>query len=119
MSGETGDLKSLLAHVALGRTLSERDAEAAFDIIMSGNATPSQIGAFLMALRLRGETVEEITGAARIMRAKAVGVEAPAEILLAALISRLPVRWSWPPAEYQSPSTAIARSPRSRGRRMC
>jgi anthranilate phosphoribosyltransferase len=58
--------------------LSETDAEAAFDIIMSGNATPSQIGAFLMALRLRGETVEEITGAARIMRAKAVGVDAPA-----------------------------------------
>ena len=78
MTGEIGDLKSLLAHVALGRTLSERDAEAAFDIIMSGNATPSQIGAFLMALRLRGETVEEITGAARIMRAKAVGVDAPA-----------------------------------------
>jgi anthranilate phosphoribosyltransferase len=78
MTGEIGDLKSLLAHVALGRTLSETDAEAAFDIIMSGNATPSQIGAFLMALRLRGETVEEITGAARIMRAKAVGVDAPA-----------------------------------------
>ena len=78
MTGEIGDLKSLLADVALGRTLSERDAEAAFDIIMSGNATPSQIGAFLMALRLRGETVEEITGAARIMRAKAVGVDAPA-----------------------------------------
>jgi anthranilate phosphoribosyltransferase len=78
MTGEIGDLKSLLAHVALGRTLSESDAEAAFDIIMSGNATPSQIGAFLMALRLRGETVEEITGAARIMRAKAVGVDAPA-----------------------------------------
>ena len=78
MTGEIGDLKSLLAHVALGRTLSERGAEAAFDIIMSGNATPSQIGAFLMALRLRGETVEEITGAARIMRAKAVGVDAPA-----------------------------------------
>ena len=78
MTVEMGDLKSLLADVALGRTLSERDAEAAFDIIMSGNATPSQIGAFLMALRLRGETVEEITGAARIMRAKAVGVDAPA-----------------------------------------
>jgi anthranilate phosphoribosyltransferase len=78
MTGEIGDLKPLLEHVALGRTLSETDAEAAFDIIMSGNATPSQIGAFLMALRLRGETVEEITGAARIMRAKAVGVDAPA-----------------------------------------
>src|SRR5258706_6628190 len=44
---------------------------------MSGNATPSQMGAFLMALRVRGETVDEITGAARIMRAKAVPVDAP------------------------------------------
>jgi anthranilate phosphoribosyltransferase len=74
---DTADLKPLLAHVAMGRGLSEAEAEAAFDIIMSGNATPSQIGAFLMALRVRGETVEEITGAARIMRAKAVAVEAP------------------------------------------
>jgi anthranilate phosphoribosyltransferase len=77
MSIDTTDLKPLLAHVALGRGLSETQAEAAFDIIMSGNATPAQIGAFLMALRVRGETVEEIAGAARIMRAKAVAVEAP------------------------------------------
>ena len=74
---DAADLKPLLAHVAAGRSLSEAEAEAAFDIIMSGNATPSQIGAFLMALRVRGETVEEIAGAARIMRAKAVAVEAP------------------------------------------
>src|SRR6266700_3609487 len=44
---------------------------------MSGNATPSQIGAFLMALRVRGESVDEITGAARIMRAKAIAVDPP------------------------------------------
>ena len=75
---DTADLKPLLAHVAAGRSLSEAQAEAAFDIIMSGNATPSQIGAFLMALRVRGETVEEIAGAARIMRAKAIVVDAPA-----------------------------------------
>ena len=74
---DNADLKPLLAHVAQGRSLSEAQAEAAFDIIMSGNATASQIGAFLMALRVRGETVEEIAGAARIMRAKAVAVEAP------------------------------------------
>jgi len=74
---DTADLKPLLAHVAQGRSLSEAQAEAAFDIIMSGNATASQIGAFLMALRVRGETVEEIAGAARIMRAKALMVEAP------------------------------------------
>src|ERR1700757_1177311 len=78
MTGDTADLKALLAHVAQGRTLSEDEAEAAFDIIMSGDATPSQMGAFLMALRVRGETVDEIAGAARIMRAKAVGGDAPA-----------------------------------------
>ena len=77
MTGATADLKALLAHVAQGRSLSESEAEAAFDIIMSGDATPSQMGAFLMALRVRGETVDEITGAARIMRAKAVGIDAP------------------------------------------
>src|SRR5258708_34946861 len=78
MSGAaTGDLKPLLAEVASGRALSEGEAEAAFEIIMSGNATPSQIGAFLMGLRVRGETVDEITGAARIMRAKALAIDAP------------------------------------------
>jgi anthranilate phosphoribosyltransferase len=77
MTGDAGDLKLFLAHVAQGRSLSESQAQAAFEIIMSGNATPSQIGAFLMALRVRGETVEEIAGAARIMRAKAIAVDAP------------------------------------------
>ncbi|HEX3535170.1 MAG TPA: anthranilate phosphoribosyltransferase [Stellaceae bacterium] len=71
------DLRPLLGRVAAGHTLSESEAEAAFEIIMSGNATPSQMGAFLMALRVRGETVDEITGAARIMRAKALAIEAP------------------------------------------
>jgi anthranilate phosphoribosyltransferase len=76
-----GDLKALLAQVAGGRSLSEADAEAAFDIIMSGDATPSQMGAFLMALRVRGETVDEITGAARTMRAKALRIEAPLDTI--------------------------------------
>jgi anthranilate phosphoribosyltransferase len=76
MSVPISDLKPLLAAVAAGRRLSESEAEAAFEIIMSGNATPSQIGAFLMALRVRGESVDEITGAARIMRAKALAIEA-------------------------------------------
>ncbi len=70
-------LKPLLAKVADGTTLSAEEAEAAFDIIMSGQATDAQIGAFLMALRVRGETVDEITGAVRTMRAKALAVEAP------------------------------------------
>ena len=77
MTGAAGDLKPLLAHVAQGRSLTEAQAETAFEIIMSGNATASQIGAFLMALRVRGESVEEIAGAARIMRAKAIAVDAP------------------------------------------
>jgi anthranilate phosphoribosyltransferase len=73
----TGDLKPLLAKVADGHSLSESEAAAAFDIMMSGNATPSQIGAFLMALRLRGETVDEITGATRTMREKSLKISAP------------------------------------------
>jgi anthranilate phosphoribosyltransferase len=72
------DFKAVLGRLALGERLNEADSAAAFDVMMSGNATPSQVGAFLMALRLRGETVEEITGAARTMRAKALSITAPA-----------------------------------------
>lgn len=71
------DFKAVLARLALGERLSEAESAAAFDIMMSGNATPSQMGAFLMALRLRGETIDEITGAARTMRAKALPIDAP------------------------------------------
>jgi anthranilate phosphoribosyltransferase len=71
------DLKPILAKVANGEKLNEEQAEQAFDVLMSGQATPSQMGAFLMALRLRGETVDEITGAARVMRSKATGIVAP------------------------------------------
>ena len=78
MNGETRDFKQLIAQVADGAVLSREQSEEAFEIIMSGEATPSQMGAFLMALRVRGETVEEITGAATVMRAKALSVEAPA-----------------------------------------
>lgn len=77
MSDEKADMKSFIAKVADGSSLNEADAQVAFDIIMSGDATPSQIGGFLMSLRVRGETVDEITGAAKAMRAKAVYVEAP------------------------------------------
>ncbi|NQU61072.1 MAG: anthranilate phosphoribosyltransferase [Rhodospirillales bacterium] len=75
------DLKPILAKVADGNTLSADEAEGAFDIIMSGDATEAQIGAFLMALRVRGETVDEITGAVRTMRAKALPVNAPADAM--------------------------------------
>ncbi|MBK5949011.1 anthranilate phosphoribosyltransferase [Rhodobium orientis] len=71
------DFKSLIAKVADGRALDAAEATDAFEVILSGDATPSQIGGFLMALRVRGETVDEITGAASTMRAKMVPVEAP------------------------------------------
>ncbi len=74
-----GDLKPHLAKVANGAPLSFDEARDAFGVIMSGEATPSQIGAFLMALRVRGETVEEITGAVATMREKMLTVEAPAD----------------------------------------
>ena len=77
MNGEPRDFKSLIAQVADGAALSRGQAEEAFEIIMSGEATPSQMGAFLMALRVRGETIDEITGAATVMRAKALSVKAP------------------------------------------
>ncbi|MEM8878901.1 MAG: anthranilate phosphoribosyltransferase [Pseudomonadota bacterium] len=70
-------MKDMIGRIAGGETLSQDDAESAFDIMMSGEATPSQIGGFLMALRVRGETVDEITGAARTMRAKMTRVTAP------------------------------------------
>ena len=71
------DFKALIAKVATGATLSREEAAGAFDRMMSGEATPSQMGGLLMALRVRGETVEEITGAVTTMRAKMVGVKAP------------------------------------------
>jgi len=69
--------KGLIGRVATGEALPVADAEVAFNIMMSGNATPSQMGAFLMALRVRGETVEEITGGALAMRARAESITAP------------------------------------------
>ncbi len=77
MTGDMDDFRRLLGKVADGKPLSEAESERAFDIMMSGDATPSQMGAFLMALRVRGETVAEITGAVRVMRAKAVPMPAP------------------------------------------
>ena len=71
------DLRPLIARVATGHRLSEAEAEAAFEIIMSGEATPAQLGGLLMGMRVRGESVDEITGAARIMRSKAVMITAP------------------------------------------
>lgn len=71
------DLKPYIAIAAADQPLNATEAEAAFEIIMSGEATPVQISSLLTALAVRGETVEEITGAARIMRAKALAIQAP------------------------------------------
>ncbi|QFR32474.1 anthranilate phosphoribosyltransferase [Ancylobacter sp. TS-1] len=73
------NLKPIIGKLATGTTLTRAEAAAAFDVMMSGEATPSQIGAILMALRVRGEDVEEIAGAVSTMRAKMLRVEAPAE----------------------------------------
>ena len=72
------DFKTLIAKVASGANLSRDEAAHAFDRMMSGEATPSQMGGLLMALRVRGETVDEITGAVTAMRAKMLKVKAPA-----------------------------------------
>jgi anthranilate phosphoribosyltransferase len=72
------DFKSIIAKIATGATLSREESATAFDRMMSGEATPSQMGGLLMALRVRGETVEEITGAVSAMRAKMLRVKAPA-----------------------------------------
>ena len=70
-------LKPVLARLASGEILSEADAQIAFDIIMSGGASSPQIAGLLMMLRLRGETVPELTGAVRAMLARMIPVDAP------------------------------------------
>ena len=75
------DFKGFIAKVAAGTALSRDEASQAFDRMMSGEATPSQMGAMLMAMRVRGETVDEITGAASTMRAKMLKVAAPPDAI--------------------------------------
>jgi anthranilate phosphoribosyltransferase len=75
------DLKALIGKVATGAALSREEAALVFDRMMSGEATPSQMGALLMGLRVRGETIDEITGAVTTMRAKMLTVEAPADAI--------------------------------------
>jgi anthranilate phosphoribosyltransferase len=73
----SGNLKPLLGRVATGATLTEAEAEQAFGIIMSGEATPAQIAGLVMAMRVRGETVAEMVGAVRAVRARMLAIEAP------------------------------------------
>ena len=71
------DLKAVLQRLVAGDSLSAVESEAAFAAIMDGAATPSQVAALLTALRLRGETVAELTGAVRAMRARMTTIDAP------------------------------------------
>lgn len=71
-------IKDYIQLITEGKTLTRQQAAEAFEILMSGEAEPAQIGGFLMALRMRGETVDELTGATEVMRSKVLGVKAPA-----------------------------------------
>jgi anthranilate phosphoribosyltransferase len=71
------ELKNLMQKVATGASFSEDEIRDAFELMMSGVATPAQMAAFLMALRVRGETLAEITGACQLMRSKMLPIEAP------------------------------------------
>jgi len=64
-------IKEAIAKAVKGVDLTEEEMEKVMEEIMTGKATPAQIGCFITALRMKGETVDEITGAARVMRAKA------------------------------------------------
>jgi anthranilate phosphoribosyltransferase len=75
------EFKALIAKAASGAALSREEAARGFHTMMSGEATPSQMGGLLMALRVRGETVDEITGAVLAMREKMLPVTAPAEAI--------------------------------------
>src|SRR5215216_5495183 len=70
--------KPYLAKAATGAALTREEARAAFDALLSGEVTPAQAGGFLMALRVRGEALDEIIGAASAMRGRMLRVEAPA-----------------------------------------
>jgi anthranilate synthase/phosphoribosyltransferase len=68
-------IKDMIQKLASGHSLTEEEAALSMEEIMGGNATPAQFGAFVTALRFKGETVEEIIGLAKIMRTKAVTVK--------------------------------------------
>ncbi len=70
-------IQEALAHLVAGRNLSQEQARSVMEAIMSGNTTDAQIGAYITALRIKGETVEEIAGSAQAMREKALPVRAP------------------------------------------
>ncbi|AUM13802.1 anthranilate phosphoribosyltransferase [Ketobacter alkanivorans] len=76
------NIQTALKAIVEGQNLSESDMSTVMEQIMTGQATPAQIGGFLVGLRMKGETVDEITGAARVMRALATPVSIKAENLV-------------------------------------
>lgn len=74
-------LKPVLARLGKGESLTVSEAEEAFGVVMDGQATPAQIGGMLMAMRARGETVAELTGAVTAMRKRMATIEAPADAM--------------------------------------
>lgn len=75
-------IKEAIGKIVEGIDLSESEMMGVMNIIMEGEATPAQIGAFITALRLKGETVDEVTGAARIMRRKATRINALSSVIV-------------------------------------
>ena len=75
------DLRAAIRKVAGGESLTRAEATKAFELMMSGGASDAQVGALLMGLHVRGETVEEIAGAALALRARAVAVRAPEDAI--------------------------------------
>ncbi len=74
-------IQDAIQAVVEGQSLSADQAAAAMDEIMSGDATPAQFGAFVTALRIKGETVDEIAGMARVMREKSLHVETTGRVV--------------------------------------
>jgi anthranilate phosphoribosyltransferase len=81
VNGTPNRMKALLGRVASGEPLNLAEARDAFEIMMSGDATPAQVGGFLMGLRVRGETVDELTGGAQALRERMLKVQAPADAI--------------------------------------
>jgi anthranilate phosphoribosyltransferase len=81
MTADLQRFKQLIGHAATGRPLALEEAREAFDIMMAGDATPAQMAGFLMALRVRGETVDEITAGALVLRERMTRIAAPADAI--------------------------------------
>lgn len=75
-------IKEAISKVVEGNYLTQEEAASAMNEIMNGESTPSQIASFITALRMRGETVDEITGCARVMREKVTRIKTNADLLV-------------------------------------